>query len=105
MVGLAHRVLTLYAGDLEHHYSFLHGQELAEKLRQFSPEWVVLYYPRHVSRDRYELLEAHGLALERTFPGWVDWSNGDVLVYRASMVRLQKDASHPSDRKDPRRSL
>ena len=28
------------------------------------------------------LLEQAGFVENRRFPGWVDWDNGDVLVYR-----------------------
>jgi hypothetical protein len=42
----------------------------------------VLYYPNHVSADGYAALDRRGFVESRRFRGWVDWDNGDVLVYR-----------------------
>ena len=40
------------------------------------------YYPNHVSEANYKLLEDRGFMQVQRFRGWVDWNNGDVLVYR-----------------------
>ena len=82
VIGLAHRVMDLYLGDLRPQYSLHHGANLFEKLRDIKPEWIVLYYPKHVSQERVEMLEQGGYALVKRFEGWVDWGNGDVLLYR-----------------------
>jgi hypothetical protein len=87
VVGLAHPVMDLYLGDLAPAHSPFHGADLPRQLDLLHPGWIVLYYPNHVSRDNYALLEARGYSLVRRIRGWVDWSNhdwsnGDVLVYR-----------------------
>jgi hypothetical protein len=79
VIGLAHQVMDLYLDRPQ--YSLLHGADLEEKLGEARPAWVVLYYPDHVSGDNYELLKRRGFVEVRRFPGWVDWDNGDVLVY------------------------
>jgi hypothetical protein len=79
-IGLAHQVMDLYLEEPE--YSLPHGADLDRKLSEAKPAWVVLYYPNHVSADRYELLAQRGFAQKRRFHGWVDWNNGDVLVYQ-----------------------
>lgn len=81
VVGLRHDVLDVYAGDLDLRYSGVHGARLDRTLRDAQPRWVVLYYPRRVADEQYELLRGRGFTLRRRFDGWVDWTNGDVLVY------------------------
>jgi len=81
VIGLRHNVLDVYAGDLELRYSGVHGAQLDTALGAAQPSWIILYYPRSVEDDQYELLERNGFELRRRFHGWVDWSNGDVLVY------------------------
>jgi hypothetical protein len=85
VVGLAHRVMDLYLDDPA--YSLFHGADLERKLGEIDPVWVVLYYPRSVSPQAYALLEDHGFVVDRRFPGWVDWNNGDVIVYRRGHSR------------------
>ena len=82
VVGLAHGVLDAYGEGLSLEYSLGHGADLAVKLDALSPAWIVLYYPNHVTAQRYALLSDRGYALAARFRGWVDWTNGDVLVYR-----------------------
>jgi hypothetical protein len=80
VVGVAHQVMDLYLDEPA--YSLLHGADLEQKLATVDAPWVVLYYPRHVSTGNYALLARHGFAEDRRFRGWVDWNNGDVVVYR-----------------------
>jgi hypothetical protein len=82
IVGLAYPVMDLYLGDLGPAHSPFHGADLERQLDLVRPAWVVVYYPGQVARDRSALLESRGYRLDRRFPGWVDWDNGDVLVYR-----------------------
>ncbi|MCH7797033.1 MAG: glycosyltransferase family 39 protein [Planctomycetes bacterium] len=84
VVGLAHRVIDVYLADLDPQYSFMHGADLERKLTQIEPAWIVLYYPDRVSDGNYALLDERGYELVERFPGWADWTNGDVLVYRDS---------------------
>jgi hypothetical protein len=80
VVGLAHEVMRLYAGDLNLTYSFRHGQDLALKLVAVNPQWVVIEYPNRVSQANYTLLTAAGFREAARFRGWADWGAGDVLV-------------------------
>jgi 4-amino-4-deoxy-L-arabinose transferase-like glycosyltransferase len=80
VVGLAHQVMDLYLDDVV--YSLQHGADLDEKLNERNPAWVVLYYPNHVSADGYAILDHRGFVEQQRFHGWVDWDNGDVVVYR-----------------------
>jgi mannosyltransferase len=80
VVGLAHQVLDLYLDGLE--YSLPHGADLDERLHEPSPVWVVLYYPNHVSAEGFALLDQRGFVEQQRFHGWVDWGNGDVVVYQ-----------------------
>ena len=82
VIGLVHRALDFYLGDLPRDYSLQHGADLESKLGTVEPGWIIVYYPNHVSADRYRLLEQAGFVLDRRFRGWVDWGSGDVLVYR-----------------------
>jgi mannosyltransferase len=82
VVGLAHGVLDAYGQGVSLEYSLQHGADLDVKLDARSPAWIVLYYPNHVSAERYALLSDRGYTLAARFRGWVDWTNGDVLVYR-----------------------
>ena len=83
VIGLAHRVIDAYLADLEPLYSFMHGRDLARQLTRHEPAWVVMYFPDSVSDDNYALLEERGYEMVQRFPGWADWTNGDVLVYRS----------------------
>ncbi|MHC4969117.1 MAG: glycosyltransferase family 39 protein [Planctomycetota bacterium] len=80
VIGLAHQVMDLYLDRPQ--YSLQHGVDLDEQLSAAEPAWVVLYYPNHVSADGYAALDRRGFVESRRFRGWVDWDNGDVLVYR-----------------------
>ncbi len=82
VVGLAHRVLDVYLGDLDPQYSLLHGVDLDEKIAATNPTWIILYYPQSVGVKAYAALAANGFTEHARFRGWVDWTNGDVIVYR-----------------------
>jgi hypothetical protein len=84
VVGLRHDVADVYAKPLglAASTSLHHGAALASDLDAAAPAWVIVLYPRSVGAARLALLEQRGYRLERSFAGWVDWSNGDVLVYR-----------------------
>lgn len=91
VIGLAHPVLRLYADDLNLTYTYRHGVDLAQQLLRVRPTWIIVEYPSSVSRDTYDLLARAGYERAVSFPGWVDWTNGDVLVYR--YVRAREAAS------------
>jgi hypothetical protein len=84
VVGLRHDVAEVYAKPLGLITSTSphHGAALEGDLDAAGPAWVIVLYPRSVGAARLALLDQRGYRLARAFPGWVDWTNGDVLVYR-----------------------
>ena len=44
-------------------------------------QWMIVLYPRSIAVGTSKVLNENWMLAE-TFPGWVDWGNGDVLVYR-----------------------
>ncbi|MCZ6836976.1 MAG: glycosyltransferase family 39 protein [Planctomycetota bacterium] len=81
-IGLAHRVLDLYTQDMNLHYALRHGANLKGAMGRIEPHWIILYYPNHVSDENYTLIDDQGYVLVNRFRGWVDWNNGDVLIYQ-----------------------
>jgi hypothetical protein len=92
-IGLAHEVLRVYAHDLNLTYSLRHGADLPQKLGSVRPQWIVLEYPRSVPSEVYESIERAGFSLAAHFNGWVDWTNGDVLVYERDRVHAKPQAA------------
>lgn len=82
VVGLRHAVMEVYAGGLDERFSLQHGADLAAQLDEREPAWVIVMYPNSVTRDRYDLLEHRGYAPVARFDGWIDWTNGDLVVWR-----------------------
>ncbi len=82
VIGLAHRVMEMYRGELEFSYSLFHGRDLSDDLDRAQPTWIILMYPNHVSAENKSLLNAQGFTKAQHFRGWVDWGNGDILIYR-----------------------
>ena len=80
-VGLADNVVAYYAlaAGLEIHDAGMGGSEIDS----IPPDihWLIAIYPRSVTDAGNRSLD-ESWTLVRTFPGWVDWDNGDVLVYR-----------------------
>jgi hypothetical protein len=72
----------MYTGDLNLNYSFRHGVDLPRQLARIEPTWVIVEYPASVSDETYSLLAESGFSPVARFQGWVDWTNGDVVVYR-----------------------
>jgi hypothetical protein len=93
-VGLAHRVLDIYAGDLVLTYSLRHGEDLRRQLN-VQPGWIILYYPNSVAPETYALIERTGFVPAARFEGWVDWDNGDVLVFRRQGRVMPTDGKTP----------
>ena len=44
-------------------------------------QWMIVLYPQSIAVGVRKVLNENWTLVE-TFPGWVDWGNGDVLVYR-----------------------
>lgn len=82
VIGLAHPVQRLYAGDLNLAYTFKHGENLPRILSRLRPDWVIVEYPNSVRPETYKLLEMTGYTEAVRLDGWIDWTNGDVIVYR-----------------------
>jgi len=81
VLGLAHEVMRMYEGDSRMTYSLLHGEGILAGRELLTEPWVIIEYPRNVSPEVLNLLAARGYAQVAHFRGWVDWTNGDVLVY------------------------
>ena len=63
------------------------GRTLESVLERALPRFVILLYPRSVPTDRFELLERRGYSLRTRHRGWVDWTNGDVIVFEREAGR------------------
>ena len=74
-------VIGLYLGGLDPEYSLRHGADLPEKIATTNPTWIIVYYHESVSAETDATLEANGFTERARFPGWVDWTNGDVVVH------------------------
>lgn len=81
-IGLAHEVLRIYAHDMNLTYSLRHGADLPQKLVSVRPRWIIVEYPRSVRPETYELILRAGFTRAARFHGWVDWTNGDIVVYQ-----------------------
>ena len=81
--------LRVYAGDLKLTYSLLGGRDLAMQLPALRPQWIIVEYPNTVNDATWSLLEGSGYKTQRTFPGWVDWTNGDVIVMKRTSASSQ----------------
>jgi hypothetical protein len=84
-VGLAHGVFSVYAARMDLTVSLGHGSDIDDKLAESRPRWVVVYYPRSVPQRTYAALRAAGFTEAVRFEGWVDWGNGDVVVWSPSI--------------------
>jgi hypothetical protein len=82
VIGLKHRVMQVYAGDLDPAYSLDLGADLETKLAETRPTWVIVLYPQRVGEAKLRLLADSGLIEMARLPGWVDWGRGDVSVWR-----------------------
>ncbi len=80
-IGLAHPVLRLYTGDPKLTYVFKHGENLPRALATVQPQWLIVDYPNSVKPETYRFIEQSGFKEAVRFPGWADWTNGDVIVY------------------------
>jgi len=83
-IGLADNVLAYYGQGhgLEIHPTGPLGIALEPALDAVDPAWMIILYPRSVPADRFAILEAAGFVEHRRLRGWVDWSNGDVAIWR-----------------------
>lgn len=84
IIGLAHEVMRIYANDLNLTYSLRlgGGADLPAKLQSIHPQWVIVEYPNSVSSKAYQELATNGYVDVARLRGWVDWTNGDLIVYR-----------------------
>lgn len=81
-IGLAHPVSLAYASDVHLSYTMKHGTELAARLADLHPRWLIIEYPRSVSPKTFDLIRESGFIEQRRLPGWVDWGNGEIIVMR-----------------------
>lgn len=81
VIGLWHQVMDAYSGAFDMEHSRRHGTDLEAQLATVRPRWVIVLYPESVPDERYALLERAGFEVVQRFDGWVDWTNGDVVIY------------------------
>ena len=82
LVSIAHPVLDAYLPGVM--TSFNLGATLERDLATARPAWVVMLYPDKLSSVTIETLAAHGFTQVARFDGWVDWGEGDVVVFEKS---------------------
>ena len=80
-VGLADNVLAYYAvlNDIEIVPTGPGGRRL--DALDSDIRWLIVIYPRTIAAGASTALDA-SWSEHRRLPGWVDWNNGDVIVYR-----------------------
>jgi hypothetical protein len=88
-IGLADNVLDWYGSlrGVEVLPSGPLGREISAVLDRQQPSWVIVLYERSVPPERFAELAERGFSPYRRLPGWVDWGNGDVVIYRRSTER------------------
>lgn len=52
------------------------------------PQWLIVIYPRSLTQEAQAAI-ARDWILAAEFDGWVDWNNGNVLVYRNKLVDMK----------------
>ena len=45
------------------------------------PTWIIVMYPNSIPPHRYDLLERRGYTERERLDGWIDWTNGDVVIW------------------------
>lgn len=85
-IGLADNVLDWYGSlrGIEIVPTGPLGRDLQAHLDRDDPTWVVVLYERSVPPARLAQLAERGFTPVRRLRGWVDWGNGDVVIYRRS---------------------
>ena len=58
------------------------GEHLTATLERVNPTHVMLMYPRVTPPRVGAELSAHGYETDMTFPGWMDWGGGEIVVFR-----------------------
>lgn len=81
-IGLAHEVLRVYASDLPLTYRLSVGRQAETPLAASRPEWIIIEYPNSLPEATWQALATAGYVIEARFEGWVDWTNGDVVVMK-----------------------
>ncbi|MDA1262518.1 MAG: glycosyltransferase family 39 protein [Planctomycetota bacterium] len=90
-VGLPSNVVAYYGilADLDVRAAGLGGVAIDQIPTEI--EWMIVLYPQSLVVDAKQILLENWTLVE-TFSGWVDWKNGDVLVYRRN-----SSAKHPKN--------
>ncbi|MBC24517.1 MAG: hypothetical protein CMJ32_11480 [Phycisphaerae bacterium] len=82
-IGLLDNVFGFYVPDsMQVVETGLHGSELQAALENAPASWVIVTYPDSVVEGGYEVLEQMGFVHATTLHGWVDWGNGNIMIYR-----------------------
>ena len=89
VIGLVHPVMDVYSEHLQLSYASPLGADLALRLDDppnlNRPRWIILYYHATVPDSTFQLLRLQDYKQFARFHGWLDWGNGDVIVYRGDM--------------------
>jgi hypothetical protein len=85
-IGLPDDVHQIYAGafDLEMPGSGPYGRDIARRLAERRPRWILMLYPRALPATLHELLRQEGFRPVARLPGWLDRGDGEVVVLERS---------------------
>ncbi len=83
-VGLRNDVHAWYSGllNVSMEGSGPMGCELTERLERLDPRHVLMLYPHACQPAVGDELAAAGYAPVKSFPGWMDWGRGEIVIYR-----------------------
>lgn len=81
VISIANPVMNVYLGNERATTSYRLGELLDSDLAAANPAWIIMLYPEHVAPQHKALLANWGFTERARFDGWVDWGQGDVVVY------------------------
>ncbi|MFK7961028.1 MAG: glycosyltransferase family 39 protein [Phycisphaerales bacterium] len=83
VIGIRARVMERYAADLQPTFSLLLGRDLDRELPTAGgPTFVIELYPTKVDASVHDALRGRGYTEAATLDGWIDWTHGDVRIWR-----------------------
>lgn len=83
VIGIRGRVMETYTAGLEPTFSLDLGRDLDRELPAADPpRYVIELYPTRVDGSVHDALRRRGYAETVTLDGWIDWTHGDVRIWR-----------------------